>query len=780
MKLLRLKLFTLLLILSAAVYGQNLTQTLRGTVIDGNTKTQLFGANIMVVGTDPVQGASSDIDGNFSIENVAIGRISIQVSAIGYETRMLYNIIIESAREAVLTVEMTESFTMLDELTVRPEKENGASINDMTLVSSKTVTVEETGRYAGSLNDPARMVSAFAGVSGNAEGDNEIVVRGNSPRGFLWRLEGIEIPNPNHFAQVGSSGGPVNTLNASMLANSDFFSGAFSPEYGNAISGVFDTKFRIGNNQKREYSLSLGVLGAEATLEGPFSENYSGSYLINYRYSALDLLDAAGLIDFGGIPKYQDLSFKVQLPTKNKGVFTLFGLGGLSSILDVESDEETDVIYSKSTLNANMGVVGLKHLYPINDNMYLGSYVSVSTSGNIYNESISDSVSGKFFEGYNHDFSETNFRFSTSLNNRINRRNTINTGIILTMLKSEMFGQSNYTNTEKITWINTDNNSAMIRAYSSWKHRFSETITMVNGIHYTQLMLNNNFAIEPRVALKWQCNTNDFITMAMGLHSKVESNSVYMATTDQTTGEQANRNLELMKAFHAVVGIEHHFNENLMLKSEVYYQYLYDVPVENNPNSSFSILNFSNGFIDIPLVNEGTGKNYGLELTLERYYARNFYFMLTGSLFQSKYTAMDEIERDTRFNTNYATNLVAGKEFKLSSAKKNKSIAVNVKTSFLGANRYTPIDLEQSILAGNTVYDESNVLSEKGEDFFYLNLGVTYIINGKKMTQKLKLDIQNLTNNQAVVGEYYNARLQVIEPAYQLALIPNIAYTIMF
>src|SRR5690606_28038701 len=396
-------------------------------------------------------------------------------------------------------------------------------MNDMALVSSKTVTVEETGRYAGSLNDPARMVSAFAGVSGNAEGDNEIVVRGNSPRGFLWRLEGIEIPNPNHFAQVGSSGGPVNTLNASMLANSDFFSGAFSPEYGNAISGVFDTKFRIGNNQKREYSLSLGVLGAEATLEGPFSENYSGSYLINYRYSALDLLDAAGLIDFGGIPKYQDLSFKVQLPTKNKGVFTLFGLGGLSSILDVESDEETDVIYSKSTVNANMGVVGLKHLYPINDNMYLGSYVSVSTNGNIYNESISDSVSGKFFEGYNHDFSETNFRFSTSLNNRINRRNTVNTGIILSTLKSEMFGQSNYTNTEKITWINTNNNSAMIQAYSSWKHRFSETITMVSGIHYTQLMLNNNFAIEPRIALKWQCNTNEFITMAMGLHSKAES-----------------------------------------------------------------------------------------------------------------------------------------------------------------------------------------------------------------------------------------------------------------
>lgn len=205
-----------------------------------------------------------------------------------------------------------------------------------------------------------------------------------------------------------------------------------------------------------------------------------------------------------------------------------------------------------------------------------------------------------------------------------------------------------------------------------------------------------------------------------------------------------------------------------------------DGSIENKPNSSLSILNFSNGFIDIPLVNEGTGKNYGMELTLERYYAHAFYFMWTGSLFESKYTAMDGIERDTRFNTNYATNLLAGKEFALPSAKRNKSIAVNIKTSFLGANRFTPIDLENSILEGNIVYDESNVLGEKGEDFFYLNLGITYTVNGAKMTQKLKLDIQNLTNNQAVVGEYYNARLQVVEPAYQLSLIPNIAYTIMF
>ena len=127
-------------------------------------------------------------------------------------------------------------------------------------------------RYAGAIDDPARMVSAFAGVNGNAEGDNDIVVRGNSPRGILWRLEGVEIPNPNHFASEGATGGPINALNSNMLGNSDFYTGAFAPEYGNALSGVFDMKLRNGNNEQREYSATLSVLGTDLTAEGPFKE----------------------------------------------------------------------------------------------------------------------------------------------------------------------------------------------------------------------------------------------------------------------------------------------------------------------------------------------------------------------------------------------------------------------------------------------------------------------------------------------------------------------------
>lgn len=170
-------------------------------------------------------------------------------------------------------------------------------------------------------------MSSFAGIINEGSGNNDIIVRGNNPRFIQWRLEDIEIPNPNHFAIEGLTGGPINALNSQMLANSSFYSGAFASQYGNALSGIFDMKLRKGNDEKQEYSFSLGVLGLDFTAEGPISRKNKSSYLVNYRYSTLSLLDDIGLVDFGGVPRYQDLSFKFYFPTENSGIFTLFGLG---------------------------------------------------------------------------------------------------------------------------------------------------------------------------------------------------------------------------------------------------------------------------------------------------------------------------------------------------------------------------------------------------------------------------------------------------------------------
>lgn len=242
------------------------------------------------------------MDGTFRFENVPVGRIDLEVSYIGYEDKNIPNILVSSGKEVILELEMRESVLKMDVVVITASQKKGEVLNEMAAISSRSFSVEETKRYAGSFQDPSRMVSAFAGVSSNPDGNNDIVVRGNSPKGILWRLDGIEIPNPNHFANEGATGGPINALNSELLSNSDFQTGAFAPEYGNVLSGVFDIHMRSGNNEKREYSVGAGVLGTDITLEGPFSKKYSGSYLANYRYSSLAMLDDAGLVDFDGVP----------------------------------------------------------------------------------------------------------------------------------------------------------------------------------------------------------------------------------------------------------------------------------------------------------------------------------------------------------------------------------------------------------------------------------------------------------------------------------------------
>ena len=202
------------------------------------------------------------------------------------------------------------------EITAKEEKNRAQ--NDLALVSARGFSVEETQRYAGSFDDPGRMAQSYAGVAAGDDGSNELVVRGNSPRGVLWKMEGMEIPNPNHFSEQGSGGGAISMLKGGMMANSDFYTGAFPAEYGNAASGVFDINLRKGNNQKREYAAQIGLLGVEGAMEGPFKAGYEGSYLVNYRYSTLDMLRAIGIDVVGDqVPVFQGLGVQHQ-PSNQK------------------------------------------------------------------------------------------------------------------------------------------------------------------------------------------------------------------------------------------------------------------------------------------------------------------------------------------------------------------------------------------------------------------------------------------------------------------------------
>jgi hypothetical protein len=773
--------FTFLLATSSL--AQQITQNIRGKIVDQDSQMPLIGATVLVAGSSPMIGSVTDIDGNFRLTGVPIGRVTLKVTFMGYEERTVPNLLIGSAKEEILSITLAESVNTLEEVVITGDQPKGEVLNEMAMISAHTFSVEETQRYAGSFDDPARMVVAFAGVNGDAEGNNDIIVRGNSPKGILWRLEGIAIPNPNHFAGEGTTGGPINALSSKMLSNSDFFTGAFAAEYGDATSGVFDMKLKSGNNEQREYTASISTLGLDMTAEGPFRDGKRGSYIANYRYSALDLLDKAGVVDFGGVPRYQDLSFKINLPVNHKHNFSLFGLAGLSGIDTEEKDEEDeDIIVGRFNGKNKMGVLGLSHTWQMNDDMYLKSSLAATGSDNSYNWAIPNQ-DDQFYAIEKGNIGKSSFIAASTFNYKLSAKHKIESGLIFTRLNYNMNASEwDFEKDQMMNELSDEGNSATVQAFASWKYRISDELTMINGLHYLQFALNNNNSVEPRVALKWQFNEKQSFNAGAGLHSKLEGVSTYLAKryADDGTFIQPNKDLEITKAAHFVFGYDNQIAPNTHLKIETYYQHLYDVPVENTDTSSFSLLNRTEGYSTRQLVNEGTGKNYGVELTVERYLHNGLYYMGTLSLFRSLYTPKDGIERKSAFDNNYVANFIGGKEFKVGNPSKNKVFFVNTKLALIGGKRYSPIHLEKSIAAGTEVTDELEPFSKKGADIFRTDLSIGLRRNRKRTTTEIKFDVQNILNGQTVVGEDYVQATQSIYEGKQLGMLPTISYKVSF
>lgn len=771
--------------------NSNVLQTVRGTVIDADSKSPVIGATIVLLDSDILKGTVSNLDGYFELKEVPVGRVSLKISSIGYEDKYMSNILVSSGRELSLQIELKESLVKIEEVKVTQKKDKSQALNEMSLISARAFSVEETERYAGSLNDPARMASSFAGVLNDPEGNNDIVVRGNSSSGVQWRLEGVEIPNPNHFAEEGTTGGPINALNSDMLANSDFLTGAFAPEYGNAYSAVFDMRLRTGNTENKEYSASISAIGLDATAEGPLSIGKNASYVANYRYSSIGLLSNLGIVNFGGIPKYQDLSYKVNIPTNRIGSFTLFGLGGYSNISDNwDNYGDNDTVTWRDVYKNWLAVGGLNHTYFYTKNIFQRTSFVVSTNGTGYLGETLDKETNNYDWNNEDLWYRTDYKLTTKLNLKLSANHLVQVGGEYTFSNYKF--ESYWINDEtknKERYLDNRGNTDRIQSYISWKYRINEKITMVSGLHGTYAKLSDELIVEPRVALSWKVRPKHTINAGYGAHSHQNpmpviflTNTYYDTLSDGnvlTREEQPNLNLELPRAHHFVLGYNYRINNNMNAKIEVYYQYLYNIGTGTGSDSVFSLLTNYGVWSDVALVNKGKGKNYGIEFTLERYFTDNYYFMFTASLYQSLYTDINGVERNTRYNGNYASNLLIGKEFEIGDPEKKRTLAVNARISYIGGRKYIPINMEASIAEGSSVRNYKEAYTDKLDNIFQLNLGASLRRNREHSTHELRVDIQNATNNQARINEYY-AGGGKLWYGTQLGIIPNLIYRVYF
>ncbi|GAB3335957.1 carboxypeptidase-like regulatory domain-containing protein [Larkinella ripae] len=796
------------------------TQTVRGRILDTESKYPLRDVTIQVLENTlaPTSslGATTDSLGRYRIPNVPVGRRTIRISFIGYKEALLNNIIVDAGRETILDVELEESVTELAGVTVKAQR-TGDARNEMAVVSARQFTVDEADRYAGSRGEPARMASNFAGVQGADDSRNDIVIRGNSPSGVLWRVEGISIPNPNHFAIAGTTGGPVSVISNKMLANSDFFTGAFPSEFGNGIAGVFDLRLRNGNNEKHQRMLQFGFLGTEGALEGPISRKTGSSYFVTYRYANLWLFKKAG-IDIGtqAVPTYQDASFRLNFPLKNNAKVAIWGFGGTSTIdLLISGQEVSDRnIFGQNDRDqyytSRMGVLGVTYEKPLSRQTFLKA--TLALSGNAQ-----DANHDYLFFQYDADgrpviennrykitrkapildyrFAETKTALAVSVNHKFSARSTLKAGLNTDLLFFNFLDSARVVTTSptlptqlgpwEYRW-DARQTALLLQPYVQWRVSLTDRLTLSAGLTSLYFSLNkNSFSpVEPRAGLAWDLPNRQKLSAAVGLHSQIQPTYTYFYGNDLRNPAKIpfliNQHTGLTKSWHYVTAYDRLLSRNLRLKVEAYYQQLFNVPVEEE-RSSFSILNTGSGFTRVfpgKLVNSGTGRNYGAELTLEKFFSDGYYFLVTGSLFDAKYKGSDGVLRNTDFNGKYAFNAVFAKEFTF----RKTSLNVGAKFTAIGGRWYGPVDEARSQAAQEIIYQSAGRNTQQFPDYRRFDLKVDYKINRNRLTHTIAVDFVNVLGIQNILTLSYAPQPNgtFIKQEYQLGFLPVFYYRVDF
>ncbi|MDG5766693.1 TonB-dependent receptor [Balneolales bacterium ANBcel1] len=764
--------------------AQQIRQTIKGSVYDSETRTPLIGAAVVILGTDPLIGATTDLNGDFHIRNATLGRHAIHVTYLGYEPAVLPHVMVTSGREVVLNIGLSPSVSEMEEVTITPQARKDIPLNTMATNSARSFTVEETRRYAGGLDDPARLVSAFAGVTTGNLQDNAIIIRGNSPKGVSWRLEGVEIPTPHHFPAGNVAGGGVVTIFSNqLLADSDFFTSAFPAEYGNATAGVFDMRLRNGNFERREYTFQAGVLGFDFASEGPLVSDSRASYLFNYRYSTFGLLTDVNLIPTDQALRYQDLSFKINIPTGRAGTFSVWGIGGMDSMNQPQERDSTawDTEWDRNTFewDTRMGAVGLTHRFITGHRTWIESTVAATGIRNQMEVLRFDDDLTLRPELFAYDDSG-NISIRTTLNHRFNRRHTFKAGAVWKQLRYNLDIGSTMDHVPETfrSTVGESGSSSSMQMFAQSRFALSEQLTLNAGLHTMYVAFNDAFVVDPRAGLRWSINRRHALSLGYGRHSQLEELRFYF-TRIYTDGVPStpNRDLKLTRAHHLVLGHDWNISSIYRIKVEGYYQWIDDAPGE--PGSSYSLINFKQDwFFNKPLENNSVGRNYGVDVTLERFLNRNYYYLITGSLFDSRYRGDDGVWRNTRFNKRYVLNALAGREFFF--RENSRVLGLNGRVTFAGGERVSPLHIEETIRERREIYDETRAFSDRFPSTFHADLTVTYRLNRRNYSSAWALQVKNIFGSPSYYGDYYSFKSDEIIMYKDVVIVPSLSYKVEF
>lgn len=769
-------------VFAAGVQGQ----TVRGIVTDAASGEPMGFVTIKVRETKT--GVVTNDKGEFEINNLPVGRYTIEASSLGYTPVVLPEVLVSSSKDVTLDIAIKEAVSTLSDVVVRPQVSKEMPLNNMVLTGGKMLSVEESSRYAGGMDDPARLVTAFAGVTGSPA-SNGVSVHGGAPQQLVWHMEGVEVFAPNHFSDsYNFGGGSISALSANVLGNSDFLMGAYPAEYGNAVGGIFDIKLRNGNSTNYEHTAQLGTLGIDFASEGPLGKNSKASYLFNYRYSFTGLASHLGILDLDGDnADYQDVNFKLNLPTKRAGTFSLWGMGYIDkSWVDRIKPDEWETLYDQNNeqVQQKLFTTGLSHKIWLGEGTSLNTTLAASYFFNhIKEDYYEDAGNNTLSEPIPYtDANQTNGRLIGNIfvNRKMSKHLTSKFGVNYThYIYKNRLRYAEEIGEPLESYGHQDGRAGLLNIYSSNSWEVSPAFTLGFGINAQGFMLNGDWSVEPRLSWQWHTSQKGTLSFGYGLNSRVEKLDVYFVELD---GKRVNRDLDMTRSHQVQLSYLHMLNPHMAFRAETYFQYMYDMPIAET--GTYALVNRLDYYIDRRLVSKGRGRNYGIDLSLEQYLHKGLFWIINGSVYDMEYRDINRQWHDTRFNSGYAFKLLAGKEWMMGKAKRDL-LNVSVKLSYQGGLRYSPID-EAATIANyknndpDVVYDESRPFTKQFDPVFSTDFTLSYKINGKKVSHEFAIKAINLFQTKTPYKHVYNYKEQKMDN-YDVGLsLPNICYRVNF
>ena len=755
-------------------------QSIRGLVLDKITASPLTGATVDLPELPMPRGATCDTNGRFILREVPAGRYQVRVQYLGYDVEILPDVLVSNGKDADLQIELEESSQMVQAVTITGTKKD-KPVSKLAKVSATALNPETVARFSGGRCNVARMAANYAGVAASDDYQNQIVVRSNSPVGLLWRLEGIPIPNPSHLGTYGNTGGSFNALNTNMLAQSDFLTGAFPAEFGNSIAGVMDINFRSGNKEKFEFMGQLGGWsGVETLAEGPVLKKQNGSFIAGYRYSFVDLFRSLG-IRFGEsfVPQYQDLNWKLDWG-KGRHRFALFGLAGKNHIFVPGAAVDLEKPYNSPAENDDLAgsflTAGLRHQLLLDSVSFLRTIVSFSGSQLDSRNYVLDDPLPPTLNAEDRNRDQA-VRLSSLWQRRHTKRLTLRAGAI---------AQTTHIDTRLLLREETgrfvpardfEGQLSLFEVFAQLQYKVKKRYSVNVGLHSQHLPLNGRTTLEPRTALKLKLPADNDLIFAYGYHTQTPALQALFYT--DPNGRLTNRHLDFLRSHQGVVAWVKKWPDAWRSRLEAYCQWLTDVPVHRQPDA-YSLANLGASFDSGDLSNlesKGSGRNYGLELTVNKTYRNGFYALFAISAFESKYKGSDGIARNTAFNTKYILNGLIGKEFPLG---RRLTLTFDTKIGASGGRWYTPIDLPKSLLVLREVVDATQAYALQYPAFFRWDAKLGLRLNQRRATHTLFLDFTNLTNRENVYAYRYFRGTDRVSTQYQLGVTPDFVYRVQF